>query len=120
MRLMLLLGSLTFAISIGYSRVILGVHSWNQVLFGWSLGVWLAFTLHFCVKDAIVENAWNLLHGEEVRFGSMVKKCLALMFLAFAIQILDFYILDSIIVIEAHWKQNIAEKCGQDSLKFAF
>ena len=40
-----------FGASIGYSRVILGVHSWNQVVFGWSLGIWIAFTLHFCVKD---------------------------------------------------------------------
>ena len=84
-RVILLLGAILFGITIGYSRVILGVHSWNQVLFGWSLGVWLAFTLHFCVKDRIVENAWNLLHGEETRFASMVMRCLALMFFTFAV-----------------------------------
>ena len=112
MRAILLLGAILFGLSIGYSRVILGVHSWNQVLFGWSLGIWIAFTLHFCVKDGIVENAWNLLHGEETRFSSMVMRCLALMLFSVAIQIGDYALMDSVIVIESRWKENIAEKCG--------
>ncbi len=35
-------------ICVGLSRVALGVHSFNQILYGWSYGVWLAFFLfHF-------------------------------------------------------------------------
>jgi membrane-associated phospholipid phosphatase len=30
---------------VGLSRVALGVHSFNQILYGWSYGVWLAFFL---------------------------------------------------------------------------
>ena len=58
-RMLLLLGVIVYGLTIGYSRVILGVHSWNQVVFGWSLGVWIAFTFHFCIKDHVVENTYS-------------------------------------------------------------
>ena len=43
--------AVTFGATIGYSRMFLGVHSLNQVILGWSLGIWLAFTLEFIFKD---------------------------------------------------------------------
>ena len=35
----------TIILAVGLSRVALGVHSFNQILYGWSYGVWLAFFL---------------------------------------------------------------------------
>jgi uncharacterized membrane protein required for colicin V production len=43
------------AASISYSRILLGVHSLNQVLFGTILGIWFACTFHFVVRKKIVE-----------------------------------------------------------------
>jgi len=43
-----------FGFTIGYSRVFLGVHAWNQLLFGWMFGIWLALTYFFCYKDWIL------------------------------------------------------------------
>lgn len=34
-RLALLIVALTFSFTIGYSRLFLGAHAWNQTLFGW-------------------------------------------------------------------------------------
>ena len=34
-RVVLLLLALFFTATIGFSRVIMGVHSWNQLLYGW-------------------------------------------------------------------------------------
>ena len=34
-RAVLLAIALTFGITIGFSRIILGVHTWNQLLLGW-------------------------------------------------------------------------------------
>ena len=48
-----LLLAFTFTFTIGYSRLFLGVHSWNQLLFGWQLGIWLALTYFFCLKEWI-------------------------------------------------------------------
>lgn len=52
--------AITFSLTIGYSRIFLGVHTWNQLLFGWQLGIWLALTLHFCFKDSLMRNLESL------------------------------------------------------------
>ena len=43
-----------YTFTIGYSRVFLGVHSWNQLLFGWQLGLWVAVTFFFCYKGPVL------------------------------------------------------------------
>ena len=55
-RLIALFIALLFAFTIGYSRVFLGAHSWNQLLFGWQLGLWLALTYFFCYKEPIMHH----------------------------------------------------------------
>ena len=52
-----------FGISIGYSRVVLGAHSWNQLALGWQLGVWLALTMHFIFRNSLLENVQQLLEN---------------------------------------------------------
>jgi membrane-associated phospholipid phosphatase len=39
---------------IGWSRVISGVHSWNQVLYGWIIGIWLAVTGQIGIRTSII------------------------------------------------------------------
>lgn len=49
-----LLAAIFWMVSIPYSRLVLGVHSPNQVLFGSSLGIWSALFLHFVVRDRLI------------------------------------------------------------------
>jgi membrane-associated phospholipid phosphatase len=44
---------LIFLIFLGISRVYLGAHSYNEVVFGTSLGLVVAFILHFFMKPAL-------------------------------------------------------------------
>ena len=48
-----LMVSLAFAFSIGYSRLFLGVHSIDQIVFGLLLGTWIACFMFFLVKEKI-------------------------------------------------------------------
>ena len=55
--LLLVLGSLAFifGISISYSRIFLRVHTFNQVVFGWTLGVWLGLSFHFLLRSRVMK-----------------------------------------------------------------
>lgn len=39
-----------YTYAMGFSRVVIGVHSWNQVIFGWLLGLWIAIFLTCCIR----------------------------------------------------------------------
>lgn len=49
----LTVGLILFMMFLALSRVYLGEHSYNQVLFGSSLGITLAFIMHFKVKPIV-------------------------------------------------------------------
>ena len=47
---------------IGFARFYEGVHSLNQIVYGWSIGLWIAFYFHLCFRDMIIEHVeWILL-----------------------------------------------------------
>lgn len=51
-----------FAGTVGYSRILLGAHGVDQVIFGFSLGIWIAFTMQFCFSELIKDHAKKLLN----------------------------------------------------------
>ena len=57
MRLFMLVVALVFAFTIAYSRLVLGMHSLNQIIFGLLLGTWLAFSFHFIGYDWVMNHA---------------------------------------------------------------
>ena len=97
-RVFFLIVALVFGATIGYSRMFLGVHSLNQLIFGWSFGIWLALTLHFIFKDKVIENARQLLRGDEQRFLEMALRCGLVMFCAFAMEIVNYATINDDIV----------------------
>lgn len=55
--------ALGYGFSIMYSRLFLGVHSIDQVLYGASLGIWCAFTMQFCFRESIEKEVSELIEG---------------------------------------------------------
>ena len=45
-----------WAITIPYTRFVIGVHSLNQIVYGVSLGLWSGLTLHFLVRDHLIKH----------------------------------------------------------------
>jgi PAP2 superfamily len=43
-----------YSFLMGFARLYVRVHSWNQVMFGWTLGFWIAFYFHFMVRDHLI------------------------------------------------------------------
>ena len=96
--------AVTFGATIGYSRMFLGVHSLNQLIFGWSLGIWLAFTLEFIFKDSIIKNAEELLSQTNRDYMQVIVNCGALMFFAFTLEIMNYIFIKDSINNKELWK----------------
>ena len=41
---------LAYTILIGFARLYVGVHTLNQVIYGWQLGIWISFYFHFALR----------------------------------------------------------------------
>lgn len=54
-------GAVAMFLLIGFSRLYVGAHSMNQILYGWSLGLWLAFYFHYCVRKYIITHVHDIL-----------------------------------------------------------
>ena len=61
--------SALFTWSIAYSRMILGVHSLNQVIYGGSIGIWLALFVYFILREPLLRHLKKLQAREEKRYA---------------------------------------------------
>ena len=84
-----LLGA-TFVGTIGYSRLFLGAHGLNQIVFGYSIGAWFALTLHFIFKEPMISLVQKTIDGEDARLVSNSANAFALFLAAYAVQIANY------------------------------
>lgn len=42
-------------LTLGYSRFYVGVHTLDNILFGWMIGIWAALTYHFAIEPKLME-----------------------------------------------------------------
>ena len=52
-----------------YDRMLLGMHTLDQVLFGTIFGVWCAAFCHIILRDRIFSHISRICHGEELLTG---------------------------------------------------
>ena len=119
-RLFALLITLLFAFTIGYSRVFLGAHSWNQLLFGWQLGLWLALTYFFCYKKPVMHHMKQMHRGIDKILTKFVIWGLVVFVLAFAVETANYLVVVPKIVIDPLWQDNIESKCPHTDISEAF
>ena len=99
-----LCGAGSFFFVAGLSRFYLGLHTWNQIIFGWCLGVWLACTFYFIVSPFIHFMANSLL--------SYLREQLIFFAVVFGVQTIVFYLIDWFTAVDPAWLAMIQAKCG--------
>ena len=106
--------SVSFGLTIGYSRLFLGVHSLNQLIFGWSLGAWVAFNLEFIFKDSIIKHTEELLNQTDRDYLKVNLCAVTIMFFTLALEVLTYALLKDGIEKDnkESWNIQIVNKCG--------
>ena len=107
-----------FSCTIGYSRLFLGVHSLNQILFGGLIGLWSALTLHYIVKDQLIAHLNDIMSTPSDITGKTYTNFLALMAAMYAICLTAYYTLT--FTNDPAWSVRIEAKCGAEELEEAF
>jgi len=119
-RFFLLAVAIAFGFTVGYSRVFLGMHTMDQILFGWLLGVWFAFTFHFCSRTALTQNAQTLLDTTATEFAKYSIWCTVLFIAALTLEMVNYFIFNPRIVISETWVSLLVQNCGIEVLDDAF
>ena len=119
-KLLLLALALGFAGSIGYSRLFLGVHSLNQVLYGLSCGLWLAISAHFIAREPLIAIATELIEGRQTwKLSQLFLISTGLASLVMIIHIINYQVALKF-QNPQEWSEMQVEKCGKDSLTDAY
>jgi len=122
-RILALLVALAFTFTIGYSRLFLGVHTWNQTVFGWQLGLWLALTVHFCFKTTIFYLLKRLERGKVKRALGYVLWGLTIFVFVTAIETANYIIVEPRVADDPSldsWSVTILQKCPKANMDEAY
>ena len=86
--------AILYFIGLGYSRIALNVHTWNQIIYGWLVGLWVAFTCEFTFREAL-ENNVRALNKNEAFFSLRKNMGIAtgLVILGLAAQIITYIVM---------------------------
>lgn len=99
--------AILFPISIGFSRLILGVHSLDQICYGLLLGVWIAMSMQYCVRPYLDTHITVLIKAKPTNF----KYNLIVGGIVFSViiggQVLNYYLMSTRIVIDSNWVDNM-------------
>jgi hypothetical protein len=104
--------------TVGYGRVIVGVHSWCQVCLGYILGVWTILVLHFLIRKHYYRHIEDLLYCRAKNFKKYLGFALGLHIVLCATAFITFFILDNYYVeIKDEWVENLIYHGCEDKLK---
>lgn len=92
MRRLLLFVAITYALSVAWSRILTGMHSFNQILFGMSLGAWLALTFYGLIYEPLLKHCHELLNNKTAGLTSCAVWCTIWYAAMMAIQIVNYLI----------------------------
>lgn len=95
----------------GFARIYQGMHTLDQIIYGWCLGVWFALFFHFCIREWMIDHVDN-------RMGEMARKYktwvnLAVLFVLFmAGQLIPYIYVEHYFKAPNKWKEYLVRQCG--------
>ena len=95
----LLFTAISLTVLIGYARFYVGVHTLNQIVYGWQLGLLLAFYFHFCLQEPIMKHIQYVLSKPpaKIPFVKYIVMSSILALAAFGGQIMTYFLVQLVI-----------------------
>jgi hypothetical protein len=114
-----------FGLNMGFARIYLGVHSIDQVVYGFLIGIWSAFYFHYCLRENIIKHIHFLIQNKEATLHRLnYKKYLAfstsLFLFGMLSQLVVYLIVDNVFTPPARWVLNLNFKCGTTPVNQSF
>ena len=115
---------LYWALIIPYTRIVMGAHSFDQILFGSSIGLWNGLTCHFVLRDGFIRHVGLIQSQAKKASGELIGKQKVINWLAIWVGYLfvsyqTYKYVDNSLETDnqqslALWKKNYVEqKCGK-------
>ena len=101
-----------FGVTIGYSRLFMGVHSMDQIIFGWSLGIWIALTSHFVLRKPLNKHSEDLCKNNPVNRSMTMLLTTIFFVMCLGSEIATYWIVNPNIVNDPAWRVQIEAKCS--------
>jgi len=111
-------GSLAFGASVAYSRLFLGVHSLDQVIFGCAIGLWAVLSVHFILRESLMTHFKSLIAQTDTDYTKWALVASGILITFYGILIGNYYTAD--VENLAEWDVRIAAKCGAAELEEAY
>ena len=91
---LLLFVATSLTILIGFARFYVGVHTLNQIVYGWQLGLLLAFYFHYCLRDPVMRHIEQIIEKKtsHISYGKVLLISSVLMAISFGGQIMTYVI----------------------------
>jgi hypothetical protein len=112
--------------SIAYTRYYLAAHGWDQILFGFCLGMWLAFFFTFVLRNWIISHVQRLIRkdindtGLFVTHSSDIAWITLILGLFYLPVVISYLLVDNYFTVPQVWIDRINEKCGDRPLYESF
>lgn len=97
---------------IGFARLYVAVHSMNQIIYGWQLGIWLALYFHYCIREPLHLHIIYI-YESDVYTHSHLHFLLAsgIFLMAYFSQILTYILVNVSQKPDPAWAEQIYLKC---------
>src|SRR4051812_30251485 len=100
----------------GFSRLYVGAHSMNQIVYGWLLGIWIASYFHYCLRKYIISHIDDILHSKNsivtnIEYIRYIFISTSIFVGALMTQILTYVVVDLTFTPDPAWEKRIYAKC---------
>ena len=90
-KIILLLIAIGFGFCASYSKLYLGLHSIDQIIFGTLLGLWFDWTMHFVLREDLRDNITSLLNNKYNKQQSSIFLTVLIIYITLIVITLSVY-----------------------------